>query len=42
MSPVTFQIIVEAALLRHGSKPPAERLPKPKSPVELKTVPDDR
>jgi 3-methyladenine DNA glycosylase Tag len=42
MQPVTFQLIEEAAFLRHGSKAVAAPLTKPKSPVELSAVPDDR
>ena len=42
MSPVTFQIVEEAALLRHGSKALAARLPRPRSPGELKSISDDR
>lgn len=42
MPPVTFQVIEEAAWLRHGSKAVIERLPKPLSPAELARIPDDR
>jgi 3-methyladenine DNA glycosylase Tag len=42
MSPITFQAIEEAALLRHGSRALADRLPKPRSPAELEHIPDDR
>ena len=40
--PVTFQVIEEAALLRHGSAALARRLPRPLSPAELRAIPDDR
>ncbi len=42
MPPVTFQIIEETALLRHGSRDLAARRAKPRSPAELAAVPDDR
>jgi len=42
MLPVTFQVIEEAALLRHGSAAIAERLPKPRSTAELEAISDDR
>jgi len=42
MHPVTFQVIEEAALLRHGSAAIAKRLPKPKNTAELAAIPDDR
>jgi 3-methyladenine DNA glycosylase Tag len=42
MSPITFQAIEEAALLRHGSRALADRLPKPRSPAALRRIPDDR
>ena len=42
MGVVTFQVIEEAALLRHGSAAVAARLTKPKSPAELGAITDDR
>lgn len=42
MRPVTFQLIEEAALLRHGSAAVAARLTKPRSSAELEAIPDDR
>jgi 3-methyladenine DNA glycosylase Tag len=42
MLPITFQVIEEAALLRHGSAAIVERLPKPKGTAELEAIPDDR
>lgn len=41
-SPVSFQAIEEAALLRHGSAAIRGRLPKVESPAKLAAVPDDR
>ncbi len=42
MHPVTFQVIEEAALLRHGSAVMVKRLVQPRSPAELKAIADDR
>lgn len=42
MPVITFQAIEEAALLRHGSAAIAQRLPRPRSPAELASIPDDR
>jgi 3-methyladenine DNA glycosylase Tag len=42
MTPVTFQSIEEAALLRHGSAALAKRLPQPKSAAALAAIQDDR
>jgi 3-methyladenine DNA glycosylase Tag len=42
MTPITFQSIEEAALLRHGSAGLAQRLPQPRSAAKLAAIPDDR
>lgn len=42
MSPVTFQTIEEAALLRHGQAAIRARLPKAAPAAELARIPDDR
>ncbi len=42
MQTLSFQVIEEAALLRHGSTALANRLTKPKTVSELAAIPDDR